>query len=256
MLLLEVDELSYAAPARRSVFGVGRALPILNEISFSVDEGEMLAVVGRSGSGKTTLARCLAGLLAPTSGRVRLAERGPGSPPPVPNASPIQMLFQDHTASLDPTATVATSIREGLEGAQRPVHPAALRSALEAVGLPSDLLPRLPAELSGGERQRVALARILAAAPRVIVADEPTSALDGITADRVLDVLASACRERGVALLLVTHDAEAARRSCPRVIVLHEGRLVDDGTWESLERTPRHKSTRTLLGLLPVGSAA
>jgi ABC-type dipeptide/oligopeptide/nickel transport system ATPase subunit len=220
---------------------------VLQDISFTLKPGESLAVVGSSGSGKTTLARSIAGLIPSAGGTVRVngvpierARRPSG-------ASEVQLLFQNHSASIDPRSTVREVLQEGLEATRK--HPGGMAYAelLSSVGLADLSLSRRTADLSGGERQRIALARLLAAEPRVLIADEPTSALDRLTGDGVLDVLQSTCQRRGIALIHVTHDLQAARRTTPRAVILHEGTVVDDGTWKELIRSPRHPITRTLL---------
>jgi ABC-type dipeptide/oligopeptide/nickel transport system ATPase subunit len=222
---------------------------ILGEITFTIGGGDSLALIGVSGSGKTTLAKCLAGLLVPTRGSLRITN----APVRAGNASPVQLLFQNHSASLDPTANAGEAIREGLEAGGGPSDNASVAAAGEAVGLTAEILARVPGKLSGGERQRVAIARTLGARPLVLIADEPTSALDRLTGDRILDVLTETCHERGVSLVVATHDLEVAQRACSHALVIHDGGLVDEGTWESLGRSPRHDVTRALLmnGQLP-----
>jgi peptide/nickel transport system ATP-binding protein len=247
MFLLEVDDLHVGADKRRSALGRARRTALLHDISFRMRAGESLALVGRSGSGKTTLARTIAGLVEPDRGQVlvdgvpAVQARRPGG------ASSVQLLFQNHSASLDPRSTVGDALREGLEASGRDGVASAYADMLSAVGLAEMPLSRRIPQLSGGERQRVALARVMAAEPRLLIADEPTSALDRLTGDGVLDVLQNTCRARGVALVHVTHDLSAARTTAARVLVLDHGTLVDDGTWTDLSRSARHPATRELL---------
>ncbi|MFI9604891.1 ABC transporter ATP-binding protein [Streptomyces sp. NPDC052043] len=223
----------------------GRA-SVLYDVSLTVPAGSCTAVVGPSGSGKTTLARCVAGLHRPARGSVEWredgAERGRGAA--------VQLVAQDARGALNP--------RESVGGAlMRPLRSVRCHSAQDAsqeavrllglVGLDADVLARRPGELSGGQRQRVALARTLAAEPRVLVCDEITSALDPETASGVLNLLDSLRRTRGLTVVMVTHDLSAAARRAERIVVLDAGRVVEAGPVDRVLVAPEHPVTRELL---------
>jgi peptide/nickel transport system ATP-binding protein len=219
---------------------------VLSDFSLTVPAGGCTAVVGPSGSGKTTLARCLAGLHRPVRGSVEWREHGARHG----GGAPVQLVAQDARGALNPRESVRTSLLRPLAGVGRrpdrdPTHEAV--RLLGLVGLDPDVMPRRPGELSGGQRQRVALARTLAARPRVLVCDEITSALDGETAEAVLALLDSLRRELGLTVVMVTHDLAAAARHAEHVVVLDAGRVVESGPVERVLATPEHPVTRQLL---------
>ncbi|MFJ3145342.1 ABC transporter ATP-binding protein [Streptomyces halstedii] len=221
-------------------------VPVLHDISLTAPAGGCTAVVGPSGSGKSTLARCLAGLHRPTRGSVEWREDGAGRG----GGAPVQLVAQDARGALNPRESVRTALLRPLTGVGRlpatEAEPEAVR-LLGLVGLEPGVLARRPGELSGGQRQRVALARTLAARPRVLVCDEITSALDPETASGVLELLDSLRRTLGPAVVMVTHDLEAAARHADRVVVLDEGRVVEAGPAAQVLMAPGHPVTRELL---------
>jgi peptide/nickel transport system ATP-binding protein len=226
--------------------GHGRG-PVLHDISLTVPAGSCTAVVGPSGSGKTTLARCLAGLHRPARGSVAWREADGAEPG---RAAPVQLVAQDARGALNPRESVRTALLRPLTGVRRRPADEAAREAvrlLGLVGLDADVLARRPGELSGGQRQRVALARTLAAGPRVLVCDEITSALDPETASGVLDLLDSLRHTLGLTVVMVTHDLTAAARHAERVVVLDAGRVVEAGAVDRVLGAPEHPVTRELL---------
>jgi peptide/nickel transport system ATP-binding protein len=210
-----------------------RGTPALVDVSFELRAGEVLALVGASGSGKSTLARVLAGLERADAGG--FTARGA-----------VQMVFQDPFASLNPARRVHHHLARplALSGLDDTVD-----SLLASVGLaPSGAIARrFPHQLSGGQRQRVALARALAADPKILVADEPTSMLDASLRADLLALLRRVAAERGLGVLLITHDLASAAAVADRVIVLHRGRIVEHGAAATTLRAPVHPYTRQLL---------
>jgi oligopeptide/dipeptide ABC transporter ATP-binding protein len=238
-----------------SVRGLGKRFVagrhVLDDVSFDVAAGEVVALAGESGSGKSTLARVVCGLLDADAGRV-LVDGAPRSR----SDTRVQMVFQDPFASLNPVHTVEHHLvrplarRLGLPAAELRTEAARL---LADVGLEPALAARHPHALSGGQRQRVGIARALAAAPRVILADEPTSMLDVSTRLGVLALLRGLAGERRLAIVLITHDLSSAAAIADRVLTLYAGRVVESGPTAALLRSPAHPYTRLLLSSAPRG---
>ncbi|GHI98463.1 ATP-binding cassette domain-containing protein [Streptomyces olivaceus] len=221
---------------------------VLRDVSLTVRAGCCTAVVGPSGSGKTTLARCLAGLHRPARGGVEWREHGDGAHDA--GGAPVQLVAQDARGALNPRESVRTALLRPLTGVgRRPARDAGHEAVrlLGLVGLDTGVLARRPGELSGGQRQRVALARTLAARPRVLVCDEITSALDRETAGEILALLGSLRRTLGLTVVMVTHDLAAAARHAERVVVLDAGRVAEAGPVDRVLVNPEHPVTRELL---------
>ena len=209
----------------------------VDDVSFALAEGEILALVGHSGSGKSTLLRITAGLERPASGRVVIAGRevtGAGKFVP-PERRGIGLMFQDY--ALFPHMTVLDNVRFGPGKFNRAAADRIARSALDSVGLAA-CAGDYPHALSGGEQQRVALARALAPAPSVLLMDEPFSNLDRRTRDMVRDETITVLRRNKATAVLVTHDPEEAMRLADRIVLLRAGRAVQSGTAEELYRRP------------------
>ena len=256
--LLRVRDLHKRFPVHGGLLGRGgETLTAVAGVTFDIERGRTLGLVGESGCGKTTLARMIVGLLAPTSGEILLE----GEPLTGLSAAQwrarrrsVQMIFQDPHASLDPRYTVARTLSEPLDvhaigaSGERDIR---VRELLDAVGLAADLLPRYPHELSGGQRQRVGIARALALEPKLIVADEPVSSLDVSVRAQILALLSSLQRERGIAFLLISHDLAVVQHMSHDVAVMYQGRIVEQASVEALYRAPRHAYTQALLAAVP-----
>ena len=229
------------------LFARGPGETALDNVSFTMAEGEILGVVGESGCGKSTLARLVAALDRPTSGRVSLAGASLHELPARAlraRRRDVQMVFQDPQGSLDPRRTVGSSVGEPLHclaprpgRAQRAARVAAI---LEAVGLSADAAKHYPHQFSGGQRQRIAIARALVTAPRLVVADEPTSALDLSIQAQVLNLVLDLNRDRGTAFLFISHNLGAVGAVADRVAVMFRGRIVETGPAAALLGAPRH----------------
>ena len=241
--------------ARLRVRGVSKRFAkgrrVLDDVSFDVAAGEVVALVGESGSGKSTLARLLAGLLPADAGAVLVDEL------PLRRAGTrVQMVFQDPFASLNPVHTVEHHLMRPLAHRLHLPAPALRAEAarlLQAVGLDPALAARHPHALSGGQRQRVAIARALAAGPEVILADEPTSMLDVSTRLGVLTLLRRLADQRRLAILLITHDLPSAAAIADRVLTMYAGRIVESGPTATMLTAPAHPYTRLLLASAPRG---
>ncbi|MGL4237262.1 oligopeptide/dipeptide ABC transporter ATP-binding protein [Tabrizicola sp.] len=219
-----------------------RRLNILDGISLSVAKGETLGIAGESGSGKSTLARAVMGLV-PFGGGLRFLGA------PVTEAAVLRrgaaLMLQDSVAALSPRQTVAAALREPFAIARRPAPPAA--DLLDRVGLRPELARRYPHELSGGQARRVNLARALALGPKLLIADEPTAGLDVSVQGEVLNLIAKLQRERGLAVVLVSHNLAVLRHVADRIAVLYLGRLVETGPAAQLMEAPAHPYTASLL---------
>ncbi|HVU52120.1 MAG TPA: ATP-binding cassette domain-containing protein [Polyangia bacterium] len=234
----------------------GRRRNVLDDVSFSLDPGQIVALVGESGSGKSTLARIVARLERADAGAIKLEGADVLRTEPrhasLAYRARVQMVFQDPFASLNPVHRVRHHLARPLllHGRARPADVGArVVDLVESVGLhpAADFVDRHPHDLSGGQRQRVAVARALAAGPKVIMADEPTSMLDASTRVGVLDLLRRLTRERGIAVLLITHDLATARHMADRIVVLAGGRVVEQGVTANIFASPSHPYTRQLL---------
>ena len=257
--ILEAIDLVKVFPVQRFFArGPQAAVKAVDGISFSLAPGETFAIVGESGCGKSTLARLVLRLIEPTSGRVRFEGRellDISSAQMRGLRRHLQIIFQDPYGSLNPRMTVGQMLAEPL--ALHGLVPTAGRGArvdelLGLVGLGVEAALRYPHEFSGGQRQRIAIARALAAEPRVIVCDEPVSALDVSIRAQILNLLAELQQRLGLAYLFISHDLAVVRHIATTVAVMYLGRFVETGPSETLFNGPRHPYTRALLAAVPV----
>lgn len=259
MALLEVDNLRIEFPTRRGT------LVAVDDISFSIDEGEVLGVVGESGAGKSLTGASIIGLLEPpgrvADGAIRLNGRR------IDNLSYEEMrrirgreigaIFQDPLTSLNPLYTVGRQLVETIQTHTDLASAGARRRAIELlaeVGIPAPerRIDGYPHEFSGGMRQRVVIALALAANPRLIVADEPTTALDVSIQAQIIALLKRLCRDHGAAVMLITHDMGVIAETADRVAVMYAGRIAEIGPVRDVVKHPSHPYTEGLMGSIPV----
>jgi peptide/nickel transport system ATP-binding protein len=222
----------------------------VDAVSLSLHRGRTLAVVGESGSGKTTLARMLAGIESADSGAITFA--GSAWDPRIARGarrSRVQLVPQNPLGALDPRWSVRRTLREAFQaaGVARSERDAAVDDILREVGLDPALAARRPAALSGGQRQRAAIARALAVRPDLLLLDEPVSALDTTVRQRVLERLRALQAERDLAMVFITHDLEVVAGIADHVLVMRDGRVVEEGRVNAVFGAPRHPFTRELL---------
>jgi len=238
------------------LFRRGRLVRAAENVDITVRRGETVGIVGESGSGKTTVARCVARLIEPTSGSIRIDNIDVARLPESrlrAHRRHVQIVFQDPYRSLNPRRTVGASIIEG------PVnfglsHAEAMGRAgrlLALVGLAPDALDRYPHQFSGGQRQRIAIARALAMEPTLLIADEPVSALDVSVQAQVLKLLDDVRQRFDLAVLFITHDLRVAAQICDRIAVMQRGVVVEEGPTAEVFSAPKHAYTRALFEAAP-----
>jgi peptide/nickel transport system ATP-binding protein len=237
------------------VFGRGAdTVHAVNEVTFSLREGEIATIVGESGSGKSTLARMILRLLPVTSGTIELAGRdvtGLRGAPLRRYWQDVQAVFQDPFGAFNQFFTIGRLLRRSHRLLGDDCEPR-LTEALNAVGLaPAEVTGKYPHQLSGGQRQRVMIARALMLRPRLLIADEATSMLDASLRANILNVLTDLRDSHGLTILFITHDIGQACYVSDRVLVLNNGKLVEDGPTEQVIFTPSHDYTRRLLADVP-----
>ena len=261
--LLQVRDLVVSFPGeRRALRRPPPPVRAVDRVSFDLAEGENLGIVGESGSGKTTLGNALLRVLRPDAGTIAYRERD-GTVTDLATAGrgrllvlrrQIRMVFQDPFASLNPRMTVGQIVGEPLlvngilsgQALRRRVE-----ELLELVDLPPAARTRYPHAFSGGQRQRIVIARALALEPRLVIADEPTSALDVTLRSQILDLLLALQARLGLSFIFISHDLGVVRYFCDRVLVMHRGRVVEQGSTAQICGAPREPYTRALLAAVP-----
>lgn len=216
----------------------------VDHVSLHLDEGEILGIIGESGSGKSTILRLLSGIIQPDEGQVRLfgksLDRNDRS-----LFQNIQMIFQDARASFDKQYTIEQSLNE----VRKYLNPNALenRFLLQEVGLDSTFAKKYPYEMSGGECQRAAIARALACNPKVLLCDEITSALDVLTQEKICHLLTHLCNQHHISAIFVSHDLPLFSNLCDRVMIMQDGKVVEEGKTKDVMQNPQHPYTKELL---------
>jgi dipeptide transport system ATP-binding protein len=255
--VVEARDLSQVYEIRRGLFRKAERLQAVSGVSFAIEPGRTLAVVGESGCGKSTLARMVTLIEPPTEGDLRLDGLDAVSPPPAERTrlrQSVQLVFQNPYGSLNPRKTVAAileaplAINTTLPKAERAAR---ARDMMARVGLRPEHARRYPHMFSGGQRQRIAIARALMLSPKLVVADEPVSALDVSIQAQVLNLLADLQRDLGLAYLFISHDLGVVRHIAHDVLVMYLGRAVEHGPKERIFLRPLHPYTQALLASTP-----
>lgn len=257
MPLLKVDNLKTWYPVRGGLFGKTRHLRAVDGVSFELNPGETLGLVGESGCGKSTLGRTIVRLETPKSGRMSLDGidiAGLKGKSLRQARSDFQMIFQDPYGSLNPRMTVRQAIDEALalhSNLDRGSREPRIVELLQMVGLSGEHLDRYPHQFSGGQRQRIGIARALAVEPKLIIADEPVSALDVSVQAQIINLLMDLQKQTGIAFLFIAHDLAVVEHISHRVMVMYLGRIVESGPSELICQNPGHPYTKALVSAIP-----
>lgn len=216
----------------------------VDHVSLHLDEGEILGIIGESGSGKSTILRLLSGIIQPDEGQVTLFGKSLDTKDRSRFRN-LQMIFQDARASFDKQYTIEQSLDE----IRKHLNPSTLenRFLLQEVGLDTSFAKKYPYEMSGGECQRAAIARALACDPKVLLCDEITSALDVITQERICSLLTHLCHQHHISAIFVSHDLPLVSNLCDRVMIMKDGRVVEEGRTKDVMQNPQYPYTKELL---------
>jgi ABC-type glutathione transport system ATPase component len=247
--------LSFADLAHKPLFGAAPRVEVLKGLSFDIQRGDVIGIVGGSGSGKSTLGRAMVRLLEVDSGQIRFDSTDIthlDEDHLRPLRKRIQMIFQDPMSSLNPRHRVGTIIAGPLQLHGFDQIRERVDFALSQVGLPLAFRSRYPHELSGGQRQRVGIARAIATEPDFILADEVVSGLDVSSQAQVLNLLERLVSDMGLTLGFISHDLSVIRRLCQTTLVLHHGEIVEHATTQQLFGNPQAQYTRELLEAIPL----
>lgn len=238
-IVLSAKDLNvYYKVGSNSLFGTKKKKLIVKDATFDIREGESLGLVGESGSGKTTLCKAILGLNKLVEGNVKCDIVRP------------QMIFQDPYSSLNPSKSIGWLMAEPLYAAgmkDKAERDKLVYEMLEMVGLPADYYHRKPGELSGGQRQRVSIGQALITRPRLVVCDEPVSALDVTIQAQVMELMRRLQKELSLSYLFISHDINVVYHMCDRIMVMHEGRIVEIGETEEIYNNPKDEYTKILL---------
>lgn len=258
--LLKVIELKVHYSVRTNYFNFGQKkfLKAVDGVSFELQSGEVLGLVGESGCGKSSLGKALLRLQEPTSGSIELLGQNflKLSGETLRKARPqIQMIFQDPYASLDPRMTIQATLREPLEAHGLWTGKESLKiihDVLDWVAIPTTALQKYPHEFSGGQRQRIAIARALVLKPKIIVADEPVSSLDVSVQAQVLNLLKEIQKDLKLSMIFISHNLAVVKYIADKIAVMYLGKIVETGETSDLYQNPQHPYTRALISAVPI----
>ena len=234
--ILEVKNLNVSY--RKSGLGRKTLIHVLHDVNFTINEGEIMGLVGESGSGKSTLSKAILGMIKDVDGVIDCRCAG------------TQMVFQDPIGSLNPSRKIGWIMDESLKlkgGLNKSQRRQVCEEIMEKVGLNAKYLDRYPRELSGGQCQRVAIAMCLIRDPKLIIADEPVSALDVTIQAQILSLLLKLRKDLGLSYLFISHDMDVIWQICDRVMVMKNGRIVEQGTRDEVFDNPQNSYTKQLL---------
>ena len=257
MTILEVKNLKKYFPVTGGVF-LRRTgwVYALDGVSFSLNKGETLGIVGESGCGKTTLGRCLMGLYEPSEGQVIIKNQNVfrlNSKQRKKLALNLQMIFQDPFESLDPRQTVKEILEEKyiIHGQKKGDLDSQINNLIKRVGLLPDTLSKFPHEFSGGQRQRIGIARAISLEPEIIICDEPVSALDVSVQSKILNLLLKLQQKMGLTYVFISHDLSVVKHVSDRIAVMYMGKIVEVANADAIYNNGRHPYTKALLSSIP-----
>ncbi|WP_371136084.1 ABC transporter ATP-binding protein [Devosia sp.] len=257
--LLEIKDLKKTFSIATGLFARPLTLTALEDINFTIRQGETLGIVGESGCGKSTLGRCILQLLTPDEGQVLWLGQDLTKLPAEEmrqRRQDLQIIFQDPLASLNPRMTVGEIIADPLRTLRPELNKTERRArvlkTMESVGLLPEMINRYPHEFSGGQAQRIGIARALITEPKLIVCDEPVSALDVSIQAQILNLLAELKDEFGLTLIFISHNLSVVRHVSDRILVLYLGRIVELASGDEIYEDPKHPYTRALLTAVPI----
>ena len=227
---------------------VGR-VRALDDVTFDVEEGKVLGIIGESGSGKTTLARVLCRLIEPDSGEIFIEGRNTDFYSRRELSRHVQLIFQDPFASLNPKLTINTILSEAID--EDANKRKTIIEALQTVGMPGDILHSYPHQFSGGQRQRIAIARALLKKPKIIIADEPLSSLDVSIQSQILRLFKKLKEKFNLTFIFISHDIITTAIFADYVIVMKNGKIIEQGQKISILKSPENEYTKKLISSVP-----
>lgn len=254
--LLEVKQLKTYYTAKKGLFNLNKeVVQAVDDVSFSINSGEVLGLVGESGSGKSTLGRSIIGLETMTSGDILFEGKPLHSMDRLTLSKQIQYVFQDPFSSLNPRLTVYDTLREVLlvhRMVERQQLDKEIHRLLDLVGINKASIHRYPHQFSGGQRQRIGIARALAVQPKMLICDEPVSALDVSIQAQILNLFKDLQQELGLTYLFIAHGLGAVKYVSDRIAVMYKGKIVELDTTENIFKSAQHPYTQTLLQSYPI----
>ncbi|MHA6260326.1 ABC transporter ATP-binding protein [Sporosarcina sp. CAU 1771] len=255
--LLEIKQLKKYFPVKTGVFGKKKYVQAVDDVSFTIKDGECFGLIGESGCGKSTLSRTILRSYSPTEGEIHFTGKNLfdlNKTEEMKSRKDIQMVFQDPYWSVNPRMKIGTIIEEPLEthtSMSKLEKEKKAKELLVEVGLNEDFYSRYPHQLSGGQRQRVGIARAIALDPKFIILDEPTSALDMSVQAQILNLLKDLQKSKGLTYLFISHDLSVIKHMCTRVAVMYLGEIVEMGDVDTIFNHPEHPYTQLLFNSLP-----